>query len=527
MENVSSQAPTAAAPQDAELLTLFAMLGGAAEDAAHLEQLLARACDAFGLLAAGIYAAAGDGLILRAVAGADCGLLPREGSELAAACRRERRARQTGGALAFPGAGGARMVFEARTARPLAPAAESALERLAGPICQAALALYSSENGANSALQKQLIEAQKMQVVGTLTAGIAHDFNNLLTTILGQIELLRLRHGRVVPEDALERLGRIERAGRRAAGLVSQLLAFSRHDPRQMGPVDVWAAVLATVELLKHGLPENIEIRREARIAEAKVWGSLGQLQQALINMATNSVVAMPQGGAFTIVLDAAAPPAAATTEAPGWIALTVSDTGVGMSEAVRQRIFEPFFSTKASTDSAGLGLAIVHGIVEAHHGHVEVESTPGKGTTFRLYLPLHRADAAAPPMSPAQEQQGKEKILLVEDDPAVAETTAQMLASLGYRVMTALKPSDALRLVAAQEHRFDMMITDVTMPEMTGYQLAERLRREFGPMRVLFVTGYDFNASSVPTSRFLLQKPLSLQALGEGVRQVLASHAA
>lgn len=374
-------------------------------------------------------------------------------------------------------------------------------------------------------LQRQLIEAQKMQAVGTLTAGIAHDFNNLLTTVLGQVELLRLRHGRILPEDANDRLARVEKAARRAAGLVSQLLTFSRHDPQQMGSVDVWAAVLATVELLKHGLPENIEIRRDAKVANAIVWGSLGQLQQALVNMATNSMTAMPQGGTLTISLDAAqAPQAAGGQDAPAWVVLSVSDTGYGMTEAVRQRVFEPFFTTKPSTDSAGLGLAIVYGIVQSHRGHVEVESTPGTGTTFRLYFPLQNTNGAARSLSPLAPQ-GNECILLVEDDQAVAETTAQMLASLGYRVMTALRPSDALRIVSSGRHQFDLMITDITMPEMTGYQLADRIQQEFGPMRVLFVTGYDFNSTAGSTSRFLMQKPLSLQALGEGVRQALASH--
>ncbi|MGH9507494.1 MAG: ATP-binding protein [Terriglobales bacterium] len=382
-------------------------------------------------------------------------------------------------------------------------------------------------------LERQLAEAQKMQAVGTLTAGIAHDFNNLLTTVLGQIELLRLRHARTLPDDANDRLGRMERAARRAAGLISQLLVFSRHDPQQMGPVEVWAAVLATVELLRHGLPENIEILRESRIPEAHIHGSLGQLQQALVNAAANAVAAMPDGGALTIALAAApAPPRAgrpAPDDAPGWAVLSVSDTGYGMTEAVRQRAFEPFFTTRPSSESSGLGLAIVYGIVQAHHGHAEIESAPGHGTTLRMYFPLLPAGAAtAPPAGTEAEAEGaQQRILLVEDDPAVADTTAQMLISSGYQVTVAHRPSQAMELCRTAARPFDLLLTDVTMPEMTGYQLADQVREAFGPIRALFVSGYDLHSTPGSSSRFLLQKPLNLRDLAAAVRQALAAELA
>lgn len=378
-------------------------------------------------------------------------------------------------------------------------------------------------------LERQLAEAQKMQAVGTLTAGIAHDFNNLLTTVLGQIELLRLRHARALPEDALDRLARMEKAARRAAGLISQLLVFSRHDPQQMGPVEVWAAVLASVELLRHGLPENIEIRRESQLPQARIWGSLGQLQQALVNAAANAVAAMPEGGALTLSLALApAPPRAGratppSPEAPGWAVLSVADTGFGMTEAVRQRAFEPFFTTKPSSESSGLGLAIVYGIVQAHRGYAELESAPGHGTTLRMYFPLLTAEAAAAaPESVAAG--GAERILLVEDDAAVADTTAQMLTSSGYQVAVAHRPSEALERLRQAAQPFDLIMTDVTMPEMTGYQLADRVREEFGPMRTLFVSGYDLHSAPVSSSRFLLQKPLNLRDLSAAVREALAA---
>lgn len=375
-------------------------------------------------------------------------------------------------------------------------------------------------------MERQLVEAQKMQAVGTLTAGIAHDFNNLLTTVLGQIELLRLRHARTLPDDAVERLGRMEKAGRRAAGLVSQLLVFSRHDPQQMGPVEIWAAVLATVELLRHGLPENIEIRRDSQLPAARIWGSLGQLQQALVNVAANSLAAMPEGGSLSLSLSLApAPPRGGrpAPDAPGWAVLSISDTGFGMTEAVRQRAFEPFFTTKPSSENSGLGLAIVYGIVQAHRGHIEIESSPGHGSTVRMYFPLLPASQATTPPQVA-EPGGGERILLVEDDAAVADTTAQMLGSAGYRVVTANRPTQALELLRAAAEPFDLMLTDVTMPEMTGYQLADRVQAEFGPIRTVFVTGYDFQSTPGSSSRFLLQKPINLRDLAAAVRQALAA---
>jgi len=376
-----------------------------------------------------------------------------------------------------------------------------------------------------SELQRQLVEAQKLQAVGTLTAGIAHDFNNILTTVLGQIELLQLRYGGSLPADARERLQRAELAGRRAAGLVSQLMTFARQDPQEMARVDPAALISSTVELLKHGLPENIVISKGTATGEVALWGNFNQLQQALVNLAVNAQQAMPEGGKLEMGRETVAGPrrgGPAGQEAVPWVVFTVQDNGKGMTREVRERIFEPFFTTKPPSQGGGLGLAIVHSIVKMHGGEIEVQSAPGAGTTFRLLFPGY-VPAPAETVTGGAEvvEGGHERLLLVEDDVSVAETTEQILISLGYEVVVAHLPSAALRL--ARESRFDLVVSDVTMPEMDGYRMAEVMQRDCGALPFLFVTGYDFHAAPTSSSRFMLQKPLNRRLLAEAVRRALA----
>ncbi|GEM_PF-4870056 len=381
-----------------------------------------------------------------------------------------------------------------------------------------------------SELQRQLVEAQKMQAVGTLTSGIAHDFNNILTTVLGQIELLQLRYGNSLPEDARERLQRAEQAGRRAAGLVSQLLTFARQDPQEMARVEPAALISSTVELLKHGLPENIIIRKVLGTSEVALWGNFNQLQQALVNLAVNAQHAMPEGGTLEIGLESVPAPRGAHRDdasAGSWVALTVQDSGKGMTTEVRERIFEPFFTTKPPSQGGGLGLAIVHSIVKVHGGQIEVQSVPGAGATFRLLFPPYvPAPTTAAETNPPSIEGGSERLLLVEDDVSVAETTAQILISLGYSVVVAHRPSEALRVVKETSPRFDLVVSDVTMPEMDGYRMAEVMQRECGALPFLFVTGYDFHAAPTSSSRFMLQKPLTRRVLADAVRRALAGSA-
>ena len=251
-------------------------------------------------------------------------------------------------------------------------------------------------------LQGQLLTAQKMQAVGTLTAGVAHDFNNLLSTVLGQVELIEAKHGPQLPRDAADRITAIGTAGRRGAELVAQLLAFSRGREVATEPLSLPAVVESAAEMLRHGLPETVAVtvRLDGRQQPPlTVQGNLTQLQQVLLNLGVNAGQAMPQGGQLTLALDgkrnvvrAGAPAEAAARD---WAVLTVADSGEGIAPDVRQRLFEPFFTTKAPGKGSGLGLAVAYGIVEAHGGFITVDSAPGEGARFEIYLPILASGSA------------------------------------------------------------------------------------------------------------------------------------
>lgn len=249
-------------------------------------------------------------------------------------------------------------------------------------------------------LQRQLLVAQKMEAVGTLTAGVAHDFNNLLSTVLGQAELIAAKFGGELPGDSAGRIQVIANAGRRAADLVAQLLAFSRGREAETAEMDLAPVVQAAAEMLRHGLPETVTIhfRHGSHPGERlMITGNATQLQQVLLNLGVNAGQAMPQGGRLILGLErrrGAAPAGAAQGGRRDWAIISVTDNGEGMTEAVKERLFEPFFTTKAPGKGTGLGLAVAYGIVEAHGGAIRVESAPGQGARFEIYLPLH---AAAP----------------------------------------------------------------------------------------------------------------------------------
>lgn len=378
-------------------------------------------------------------------------------------------------------------------------------------------------------LQEQLVEAQKLKALGTLTAGLAHDFNNLLSAQLGQLELISMHYRGQLPGDVSGRLNMVRRSAQLAADLVAQLLTFARRSPRQMMPVDL-GAVLADVEaLLRHSLPANISIQLRMDCERAVIWGNSSQLQQALLNLAVNAQQAMPSGGELEFELHGSMSPPTALmdgVETQGrvrWVRLRVRDTGVGMTESVRQQIFEPFFTTRSHGHGTGLGLATVYGIIEAHHGKIQVESVPNHGTTFSLYFQA-RADLEIPSDREPAEVQSSSRcchILLVEDEASVAEVTAQMLTSLGHTVITADRPSRALLLAEQQSAPFDLLVTDLTMPEMNGKELAERMRARWPHLPVLLISGYDFQHDEAMRA-ISLSKPLTLSSLRRGVDQAI-----
>jgi len=374
-------------------------------------------------------------------------------------------------------------------------------------------------------LEAQLRQAQKMEAVGQLAGGVAHDFNNLLTAILGFSAILEAE----LPTDDSRRAGvaEITSAAHRAAALTSQLLAFSRQQMIQPQMLDLNAVVRQISGILHRVIGEHIHLVATLAPGVAPVHADRSQLEQVVMNLTINARDAMPEGGALGIetsrvTLDEVRARAISGAEPGDYVMLSVSDTGVGIPPDVKHHLFEPFFTTKEQ--GTGLGLATVYGVVRQSGGFVTVESEPGRGSTFRVYLP--RGDGASLPATSAaapRELRGTESVLLVEDDAAVRRLARAALESYGYRVIEA--DAGARALVAARGEPIDLLLTDVVMPGMRGGELAERLRADRPQLRVLFMTGYAADAVTPPHPRSagaLIQKPFTPEALAARIRDVL-----
>jgi PAS domain S-box-containing protein len=366
-------------------------------------------------------------------------------------------------------------------------------------------------------LRGQLVEAQKMEAVGTLAGGIAHDFNNIISVIQSYAQLA----GQATPAGSSvhEDLEQIADASRRAAGLVRQLLAFSRRQVVRPRAVDLGALVVDTRRLLERVLPADIVLRTSVAEGVPNVLIDPGQIEQVVMNLSVNARDAMPRGGVLEI----------STKLEDGLVALIVRDTGSGIPRELQEKIFEPFFTTKAPGQGTGLGLATCYGIVRQAGGRIEVHSEPGKGTTFQVLLPpLVGLSEPAPPTpvpSISKLPTGSETILFVEDEPQLREATARMLRSLGYRVLAAADARLGLALARETVQPIPLLITDVMMPGMRGTELAEILGRERPACRTLFISGYAdmavMESARTGLTRFL-GKPFSMAELAAIVRRLL-----
>jgi signal transduction histidine kinase len=381
--------------------------------------------------------------------------------------------------------------------------------------------------------EEALRQAQKMEAVGQLTGGIAHDFNNLLQVVLGNLEIIR----RLVPADA----GRVQRAAeqaingaRQASSLTQRLLAFSRRQPLDPKPIDVNAVVVGMSDLLDRSLGETIAIEIVRGAGLWKVESDPNALESAILNLAVNARDAMPQGGRLTIEttnahLDDTYAIAHAEVRAGQYVALSISDTGVGMDAETVSRAFEPFFTTKPVGKGTGLGLSQVYGFVKQSGGHVKIYSETGQGTTVKIYLPrLERSVDEPDTLSSTLVPEGtrEETILVVEDEESVRLYSVEALRELGYRVIEAPDGLAALQLLERQT-RIDLLFTDVVLPGgMTGAQLAARARELYPALKVLFTTGYARNAifhhGRLDKGVQLLTKPFSFAELAAKVRDVL-----
>ncbi len=378
--------------------------------------------------------------------------------------------------------------------------------------------------------EEQLRQALKMEAVGRLAGGIAHDFNNLLTAIVGYSDLLAAE----MPDAARQgELAEIRRAAERAASLTSQLLAFSRKQVQQLTDLDLDQVVVELGSLLARLIGEHI--RLETRPAGRPVWlrADRSQLEQVIINLAVNARDAMPQGGVLTLSTgltgpDEALPPELVEVGAGPYARLTIRDTGVGMDQATLDHIFEPFFTTKDVGQGTGLGLATVYGVVRQSGGGVRVESTPGVGTAFHIYLPVGRPPAGRPGTPAAREALygGTETILLVEDEDAVRRLAGSVLRKLGYTVLEAPSGPAALSLVRHHPDAVALVLSDVVMPGLSGPETVAALANFLPRARVLFMSGYPAPETNGPGGPLrghdLLSKPFTPEVLARRVREVL-----
>ncbi len=382
------------------------------------------------------------------------------------------------------------------------------------------------------ALENQLQQARRMEAVGRLAGGIAHDFNNLLTIIKGYVEMATNRS--VAQPELRSDLQHIEDASDRAGTLVRQLLAFSRKQVLKPKILDLNSIVLNLDKLLRRLLAETVEMKTIAGKDVGAVKADPSQIEQVIMNLVVNARDAMPKGGRILIEtsnvdLDDTYAQDHATVRPGRYVMLAVTDTGIGMTSDTVAHIFEPFYTTKESGRGTGLGLSTVYGIVKQSGGYIWVYSEPGKGTTFKVYLPRveERVEVSSTAQIPAPAaRDGKETILLVEDEQAVRELTRMVLSKRGYSVLEALNPADAERLAGSHGAEIHLLLTDVVMPGMSGHELAKRLTARHRNLRVLYMSGYTHNViaedGTLEEGLSFLQKPFTPQVLAQKVRETL-----
>jgi PAS domain S-box-containing protein len=377
-------------------------------------------------------------------------------------------------------------------------------------------------------LEEQLRQSHKLEAVGRLAGGIAHDFNNLLTVILGNLELIR---SNAAGDEEPELLASTERAAKQAADLTKQMLGFARRQPLRTATLDLNAIVQEVVGLLRRMIDQQIAIRLHTAVDLHPVAVDPVQIQQVLMNLCLNARDAMPEGGTLTVETANAdlAPQSEDQGEGPlgGFVRVSVSDTGVGMTETVRAKIFEPFFTTKDVGQGTGLGLAVVYGVARAHGGWVDCTSTPGLGSRFDVFLPRGVTSdelmAAPPPPAQVPVRGRGEVVVLADDEPLVRALARNALERQGYRVLVAADGAEAVEAFHRERDDVALVILDVSMPVMSGQQAAAAIRRQAPRTKVLFASGHPLAdlAPHDPTTGFL-HKPYTPSSLAAAVRAML-----
>ena len=410
---------------------------------------------------------------------------------------------------------------------------------------EAAVLLSIRDNSEESKLKSQVAQATKMQAVGQLAGGVAHDFNNILTAIIGHCDLMLLRHA---PGDSdYDDIQQVKNNSNRAAGLTRQLLAFSRQQTLRPQVLQLPDVVADVSNLLKRLLDESIELEVRHGRNLGLVRADPGQLEQVIINLGVNARDAMPKGGKISIATQAVVASDVRALKSEilpigDYTALIFSDTGQGIPPNVIGKIFEPFFTTKAVGKGTGLGLSTVYGIIKQSGGYIFADSKPGQGTTCSIYFPVHRPTAEdtaratlnSPPVKATARKElwGTGHILLVEDEDMVRAVAERALTRQGYTVVTASEGEEALGLLAEQvdkEEQFDMIVSDVVMPNMDGPTMARHVRKDYPDLPILFMSGYaeEQLRKSIDLDKVnFLPKPFSVAQIAEAVGETLAEHA-
>ncbi|MBN2281548.1 MAG: PAS domain S-box protein [Candidatus Marinimicrobia bacterium] len=379
-------------------------------------------------------------------------------------------------------------------------------------------------------LENRLLRSQKLETIGTLAGGIAHDFNNILTPIMGYSDMILLN----TPENSpiREYVDHILKASLRAKEIVQQILIFSRKQETQKSPLKLHQVIEEAIKLMRATLPATIEIRLNLDTNCGFIMGDYTQIHQVIVNLCTNSFQAMEEtGGVLTVNLQPAtnemiSGPDALSLPSRDYVCLTVTDTGSGMDSAILGRIFEPFFTTKSVDKGTGMGLSVVHGIIDQHNGEIHVESEPGKGTTFQIFLPivpagLEKSDENGPAI-----EGGHEKIALCDDDESIVKMTGKMLEMMGYDIRLFNNSREALESILANRDHFQLLISDLTMPGLTGLDLAKALRESNIYIPIIIMTGYGDSLSRAVREKYkisqVISKPLAMNEFSRVVRSVL-----
>lgn len=379
-------------------------------------------------------------------------------------------------------------------------------------------------------LQEQLIQSQKMEVVGQLAGGIAHDFNNLLTGILGNAEMINLSCTTNSPikgfaEDILK-------ISKRAGELTSKLLAFSRKGKLMSVSVDMHELILSAVMILERSIDKKIKIETFLQAQNSKVTGDPALLENAVLNLDINARDAMPQGGKLilstqNLSFNKNSDLLNLKTLEPGeYLYLEVSDTGCGISKELLPKIFEPFFTTKEVGKGTGLGLAAVYGSVKDHKGAIDVYSEPGTGTVFKIYLPLEKGTPLSNQTEESPLEKGKGRILVIDDEPFIRKTAVNLLSSLGYEVLAAEGGKKGIELYSLEKNSIDLVLLDVVMPEMNGKETFSRLKEINPSVKVIFSSGFNKEGRAeellASGAKGIIPKPYRLNELSRIIKKTI-----